>query len=229
MPKQNVPAEPGAALALVRAEADIEQKQHAASAARRTLTDLESKFGEAQRRDGELAKERQGLAFAAHTGDAAAAARLTEIHRAAAEHSSEIASIEAAIMEAANRVGAAEAAVSRAVERRDLRKVLARLDRCRELAAPMDENAGKFFGGLVEIFDAFGDLSRITGSAPTGAHIRVLGANAILTHAFEARRVLGLPIIAPDDRTTFGALCATWIASIGGAAERRLAELSEAA
>jgi hypothetical protein len=230
MAKKNVPAESGAAEALASAEADIEQKRHAASLARRTLTDLETKLGDAHRRHAELAKERQDLAFAAHaSGDAAAAARLTEIHREAGEQGSEIASIEAAIAEAANRFGAAEAALQRSFERHKLNKVLARLDHCRKLAAPLDKDAVAFFANLAEIFGAFGDLARIADSPPTGGHIRVLGARAVLTAAHEARHLLDLPFLAPSERITFTELTAGWLASVGGAADRRLAELSEAA
>jgi hypothetical protein len=76
----------------------------------------------------ELGERRVTLAFAAHTGDAAARKQLDAINRESALHDSELRSLDAAVSEAGARVKQAQAAEAQAQAREAAHELLKRAD-----------------------------------------------------------------------------------------------------
>jgi folate-dependent tRNA-U54 methylase TrmFO/GidA len=82
-----------------------------------TIKSLEDKRQHLVQKATELDREQQLISFAAHTGDAKARTRLTEINSAVATHSAEMKSIEAALIEATARAQVARAGEALAADR----------------------------------------------------------------------------------------------------------------
>lgn len=122
-------------------------KSNAVEAAEQTLRDLEAKRAACVQRGTDLADERANVAFAAHTGnDAKAAKRLEEIHKAIVVHSSELASLDAALKAAAAKLEAARAAEAREADKEN---ALALREQLKEFLA-CDESLNEALEALAE-------------------------------------------------------------------------------
>jgi hypothetical protein len=229
MPKHSAPEQPDAAQALAAAESDIKAKGLAAATAREVLDGLEAKLRHAQQREAALSSDRQDVSYAAHTGSAAAAEKLRAIHTAAGEIGSEIASLESAVAEAARRMGAAEREQRHAVERRYVRGILSRLDDCRGRGQDLDKEAETFFRNLGDTFGMLTDLAVVGPGHPTLEQVQVMTMRAIKSHGMSVRHIIGVDMLPPESRVTLSDLLDSWSRAIGDWAERRLAELGEAA
>jgi hypothetical protein len=190
--------------------------------AQEVLADLEQKHAAALARQAEAATERRRISFDAHTGDAAARAKLDELNGAGAVLTGEIASLAEAIDEARGRVSEARRTDALAAERdvaRDVRKKAAAF---RRHGAELDRLAAR----LVVQYDAL--------KAEAGA-IRDIGVplpglmliNAGACRALQAALMnTGLDIerIAPSQRHTFTELVGGWVESAERWATARLGE-----
>jgi hypothetical protein len=91
--------------------------------AEQIISELKAKRNEIIELEFSLSKERQSIAFEAHTGDEKARRRLDQINRTAAQHGSELESLDAAIAEAENRWKQAQGEEAREADRADALKL----------------------------------------------------------------------------------------------------------
>ncbi|TPI54744.1 hypothetical protein FJ417_24655 [Mesorhizobium sp. B3-1-7] len=146
----------------VTAEA-VSEASAALDAAKRVVEAIAAKQEAANRHSENLAAERARVALAAHTGDAAAKARLDAINVEVSTHGSEMASLAAAIAEARKNVQAAE---DRVAEHDIARRTAA----AREIASQIIAEAETIDAALAEAAVALGRRDALrTALVKTGA------------------------------------------------------------
>lgn len=134
---------------LQKVEKQVAAAEAAVGKAQEVVADLEKKRAAAVQRGTDLADERSGIAFQAHTtSDEKATKRLREIHEAIAMHGSELASLDAALRAAATKVEAARAALARATERVRILDLMKNNDEVRKLGPWLDKAVADYVGGL---------------------------------------------------------------------------------
>jgi hypothetical protein len=114
------------------------------------IAELTRKREACVQRGADLSDERAAVALAAHTGDAKAAKRLTEIHAALAVHSSELESLDAAAKTANGKLAAVRQAEAQAQDKAAARQM-------RDLADSITRrlvHADEFFAAAVEQLNA---------------------------------------------------------------------------
>lgn len=174
----------------------------------------------------EIAAERERIAHAALTGDAAARDRLEALKRESAELADHHKDLGAAVAEARRRVAAADAAAHR-------REMVAAAERRKEVAASLraageraDRGAREFAGALAEIEAITRDVDAT--DIPLLAFIRVR------PHMMNAAHTAFLPvqslldpttrrIVPPSGRHSFGKVLGGWAAEIEAEADRVIA------
>lgn len=177
--------------------------------ARAVLADLEAKRQAALARQQELAGEREELAFAAATGDAAARQTLATLTKDAATAAIEIENLASAIAEARRRVGQADQQARLAELRRKAEQARVKLGDLDEIGRDLS-TALERFADTFERFQITGDEIRRLGAFgfPGRELLRANTSRAIDTQL--ARLHLGSRPVAPNQRVEIGALVAHW-------------------
>jgi hypothetical protein len=173
----------------------------------------------------ELAEERQRVSFAAHTGDAKARARLTEINNATANHASEVQSIEDAIREATARVHIAKTAEALAADRAAASKLAAELERFVELGELLDEALADVVSASSEMDEVLARINSLGCPSPNASQMRVLGTlalkTAVMNIGWTARE---WEFLAPSSRKTFQEIVSNWRVQIERNISARIGE-----
>jgi hypothetical protein len=133
----------------------------AAGEARDIIIKLEHKRERCVQRGRELSDEQAATAFAACTGDAKAAKRLTEIHNSLAVHSSELASFDAALRVAGDRLAAAEKTRAREVERERGIEIIGVLERLKAAGREVDDALAAMVAAGDVVHQATDELHRL--------------------------------------------------------------------
>jgi hypothetical protein len=191
-------------------------------------TEITRKREACVKRGTELADERASVALGAHTGDAKAAKRLTEIHNALALHSSELASLDAAVKAAGEKLAAAERAEVRAADRQkaeEARKLVKELGECFPFLARHLAEAAR---ALIAINDGFEELRKMGFASPTPDMVRLNICAIVQTWAMRLPKHWhnelrdGFRFLAPHERKTAEAYWAQIQASIDNQINQRL-------
>jgi hypothetical protein len=195
-----------------------------------TLTALRQKREQTVAHGHELGEERGKLAFAAHTGDAAARKKLDTVNREAALHDSELRSLDAAIAEASARVERARQAEAQAADRqkaKEARKLVRELAEC---FAYVDKHLAAAADGLIAVERGFAQLRERGLTHPTDIQARLGVVTCIHSWAMRLPRNWhselrdGLRFLAPHERKTFTAYWQAIEAMLQNSIRQRLGE-----
>jgi hypothetical protein len=177
------------------------------------IGELEQKRSACVQRGTELADERANVALAAHTGDAKAAKRLDEIHKAIVVHGSELASLDAALKAAGERLTAAKEAEAREQEHQRELEWRKEAEALREVFEDLDDN----LADVAELANTAREkfhLLRQLGFAPTDQQWRALGARALKTALMSTLWMdVDLGPVPPSERRSFLQLYQVWLES----------------
>lgn len=188
-----------------------------------TLAKLATSHQEALRKQDELTIERRSISFKAHTGDAGARKRLTEINLEMATISSEIASFIEAIGEGKVQLANAQEVAAREKLKQQGFEVQQRMKEFRKHGRELDRMVTQ----LVERYQQFeAEIRGITtdfGIARPDPSLVRIGCKRALIAALMATP-LELQHLAPSERHTFSQLIGGWAASIEGWASRAIGE-----
>src|SRR5205823_5949776 len=113
-------------------------------------------------------------AFAACTGDAKAAKRLTEIHNSLAVHSSELASFDAALRVAGEQLATAQAAKAREQDYEQACEQRSAFSRLARAGVAADEALAALVEASHEIHEAMDALHAAGSAAPSSAQVLTL-------------------------------------------------------
>lgn len=193
--------------------------------AERDLNNLEEQREAIFSRTKLLDKQREQIAFAAHTGDKKAKDRLKEINTEAASQGQDIASVEAALTVARNNLNAAKAKEARAADRAQAEQLHAKAAQLKELGEGLDDCFADFHSMAIEMKQLLDDIHQLGCAAPTHIQLKVFGEICLKT------AVMGtpfwtqdFPFLPPNQRKTFASIVTQWVATINANAELDLAK-----
>ncbi len=170
-----------------------------------------------------LAVERRRIAFAAHSGDAAARARLDEINRATAELDGEIDGLAAAVEEARRLRGEAQHQADAGAEADRVTSVRALAPALRECGQRMQAAAAALVAAHQDAEVVIGQLHALGCKFPTAVQVQLFGVKGLSTALFNTR--LQIEHLAPGERHTFEGTFGQWAARVAqyGATEQKAA------
>jgi hypothetical protein len=175
-----------------------------------------------------LEKQRSEVAFAAHTGDAKAKARLKDINSEAALHGQDIASVDAALTVARANLAAAKQSEAKAADHEEALALLAKAARLKELGEGLDDCFVDFKGMAIETKEVLDDIHQLGCAAPSHQQLRVFGEICLKT------AVMGtpfwtqdFPFIGPLERKSFASVVSAWAATVTANAEARLGDTKD--
>jgi len=202
--------------------AKITEKLSPIENAQKTLNELEAKRGAVAASGQNDERELEAVAFAAHTGDQKASAKLETLKDRALRRDLELKSIDAAITVARQNVEAAKADEAAA----DQRRVALEL---RELAKVMRASAKKCDAGLAmltegakEMRDAIAQTNARGLGNPSATQLQSLGERAVLTALLEMPWARAFQHIEPKARQTFVGFATQWAFAIERAVDAKL-------
>ncbi len=176
------------------------------------LEAMQAKHTAALDRATNLAVERRRIAFAAHSGDAEARARLDEINRTTAELDGEIDGLAAAVEEARRLKGEAHHEADASAEE-------ARVTAIRALATPLREAGQRMSAACAALVAAHQDAEAVIGQLhalgcnfPTHVQAEVFAVKGLSTALFNTR--LQIEHLAPGERHTFEGTFGQWAARV---------------
>jgi hypothetical protein len=143
------------------------------------IAELTRKREACVQRGAELSDERAAVALAAHTGDAKAAKRLTEIHGLLGTQASELASFDAALKAAGEKLAAAQAAEARAADRQRAAELSAHVDELAQIPAYIEKHLTAALKGLTAFERGVTELHQKGIVFPSDIQLR-LGMVAVL-------------------------------------------------
>ena len=197
-------------------------KLNAVENAQKTLHELEAKRDAVAAFSQNDERELEAVAFAAHTGDQKASAKLETLKDRALRRDLELKSIDAAITVARQNVEAAKADEAAA----DQRRVALEL---RELAKVMRASAKKCDAGLAmltegakEMRDAIAQSNARGLGNPSETQLQSLGERAVLAAMIEMPWARAFQHIAPRERQTFVGFATQWAFAIERAVDAKL-------
>lgn len=182
--------------------------------AEKTLAQLVDKKERATARGIALADERQGFAFAAHTGDRDARSKLDKINAEAVLHASEIESINAAIAEAQTRLAKAQQAAAVAMDKASARKLKAALDDFTKLGAVLDAALTTFVEASSQLHAALNTIHACGSASPSHQQVDTLGRHCLLTALGQTIWARDFERLAPNQRRSFKTLIGEWTTNI---------------
>jgi len=172
------------------------------------IVELERKRADCVQRGTELADERASVALSAHTGDAKAAKRLTEIHGFLGTQASELASFDAALKAAGEKLAAAQAAEARAADQARAEELRKHVDELSQIPAYIEKHLTAALKGLTAFERGVAELHQLGVAFPSDIQLR-LGMTAVLGTWLQQLPKLwwneiaaGLRYRAPADRKT---------------------------
>jgi hypothetical protein len=198
---------------------DVEQ-------AEKVIRDLEEKHESLIGRTKVLCKQRQEVAYAAHTGDKTARARLNAINAEASTHGGEIESVVAALVEAKARLNTAlagEASVADRAQALLLKGAIAEyVEEANELDASLEDMA--FHANAMN--NALNRIHQLGGKIPTSEQNRVLGAHCFKSALMKTawKKELEFEHIPTFKFQSFKKLVSGWVDTLMRDVERRLGD-----
>jgi hypothetical protein len=176
-----------------------------------------------------LSKQREQVAFAAHTGDKAAKARLADINLEEISLGSNIASVEAALTVARANLVNAKAAEAQASDKANALALREKLKKFVELGLILDDCFADFVSAAKEMKITLDDIHSLGQVAPTAQQFKVNAdlafKTAIQSTPFWSQE---MPFLAPNQRKNFRELVSSWSANIEANIAARLGEDKDA-
>ncbi len=176
------------------------------------LETMQAKHTAALERATNLAGERRRIAFAAHSGDAAARARLDEINRATAELDGEIDGLAAAMEEARRLRGEAQHQADAGAEETRVAAIRALGPALREAGQRMSAACAALVAAHQDAEAVIGQLHALGCNFPTHVQAQVFSVKGLSTALFNTR--LQIEHLAPGERHTFEGTFDTWAARV---------------
>jgi chromosome segregation ATPase len=172
-----------------------------------------------------LSKQREQVAFAAHTGDKAAKARLADINLEDISLGSNIASVEAALTVARANLATAKAAEAQANDKVKALQLREKLKKFVELGMNLDDCFADFKSAATEMKQVLDDIHNLGQVSPTAQMFKVNCDLAFKT-AVQGTPFWSqdFPAMAPSQRKTFKSLVDSWSANIEANIAARLGE-----
>jgi hypothetical protein len=186
------------------------------------LADLQRKHAAATVRQTELSMERRQIAYAAHTGDDAARARLDELIAEDASLAGEIASLAEAAAEARNRLAEAQRAEAQAAERDLAGDVVKKVREFRKHGTELDRLAQQLVTQFTNLADEAATIRALGVPLAASGLIRVNCARALQSALIPAG--LDVERVPPNQRHSFTELVDGWTRGAEVWAKARLAE-----
>lgn len=195
--------------------------------AQATLASLQQKRRAALARQADIAAERRNIAFAAHTGDADARARLDELAREDITMAAEVSSLDAAITEAQSRVADARRAADLEARHERGREARKRAAKFHRQGLELDKAAQGFLRRFNDLRDEAIELRKLGLD-----HLRLEAIDVACKRALQSM-LMGTPLklehVAPSERANFAHLVAGWTRMIEAWAAQQLGEHDKAA
>lgn len=190
-----------------------------------TLNDLLDQRDQLVGRIAKLTADRQGISYAAHTGNKDAKDRLRKLNDQTVINNIELETIDAAIAEANQRLDAAKSAEAQAAEVADAQALQVKLAKFKELGEVLDDCFVDFRTAALEMKQVVDDIHRLGCAIPDNQLYKV---NCDL--AFKTA-VQGTPFWNQDfpamrshERKTFRSLVVSWGSSIEAHINAKLGE-----
>lgn|SRR5262245_28561235 len=187
-----------------------------------TLAKLEAKQVEFITSAAADEKELSEIAYAAHTGEQKAQAKLEALKDRALRRDLEMKALASAIAESKRRVAAAQDAEARAEERRVAEEL-------QELAQMMREAGKKADTGLAMMIEGANDLKKIVQATnerglgnPSAQQLQSLGSRAILGAIVNSPFAKSFEHISPRERQNFASFASQWAQMIERAVTHKL-------
>ncbi len=170
-----------------------------------------------------LSKQREQVAFAAHTGDKAAKARLSEINVEDTSLAANVASVEAALTVARANLKAAQVAEALAADKANALAVRELNKNFLELGLIVDDAFADVISASAEMREVLDKMRALGVTSPTHQQFNVLGLIACKTAVMHVPWSAGgreWDFLAPNQRKTFKSIASGWCEMI----ERQVAE-----
>jgi predicted translin family RNA/ssDNA-binding protein len=196
--------------------------------AEKVLGELQAKRETLAARSAELKEQRTQYAFAAHTGNEKARAKLDTVNREAAILGSELASLRAATREATVRVERAREAASHEKDRANAVALLTRVAEISETMIYVDKHIAHAVRGLTAVHQALEDVRALSGGHPSWMLVKSNAERAIKTALQRLPSIWWrdwmIDLCAPGERRTFSSFWQGMSASLERNARQRLGE-----
>jgi hypothetical protein len=209
-------------------------KLSAVENAQKTLHELEAKRAAAAASRENDERELEAVAFAAHTGDQKALARLETIKSRAVNRQADMKSLDAAIAVAKQNVEAAKAAELAAEQKRIAEEARLIIDRVDSLFASADKHLALALDALKAADGRIEELHAKGFAFPTAIQVRTSALFALQTYFMALPKYWwnelshgGVRFLAPHERRSFQQFWAQMAKSIGREIAARLGETKQ--
>jgi hypothetical protein len=164
------------------------------------------------------------VAYAAHTGDQKAAAKLETLRERALRRDLEVRNLDSAIEEAKRRVAAAQEAECRAEERRVALEVRSLIGSLRDAGKVCDEALQTFAAASDAMREIVAKINALGFNHPTAMQLQSLGERAVRTMLVQSAFARAFEHIAPRERQNFNHFTSRWCVSLEREIAQRLGE-----
>jgi hypothetical protein len=177
--------------------------------AQQVIDDLSKKHREAAERAEEIAAQRRDLAYAAHTGDAAAMKKLTLLNRDTVTLALERDNVASALVTANQKLNELRAAEALEQEREQAKRRRQAAKKLKAAAAKADQFAAQWVAAVKEMRTAVDEIHLTRSAFPTDQQFTVHGHNATNTvlMAMPFRPEVHVP---PQDRHSYRHIADNW-------------------
>src|SRR5262249_37183811 len=195
--------------------------------AQKVIDDLEAKKAElaAARANDEAGME--AAAYAAHTGDHKAQAKLETLRERALRRDLELKNLESAIAEAWRRLAEAQDAEAKAEQRRVALEVRGLIGSLRDAGKVADEALQTFADASNAMAEIIKRMNTLGYSHPSAMQLQSLGERAVRGTLVNTAFARAFETIAPRERQNFAEFSARWCESLEREIAQRLGEVKE--